>query len=274
MQSIIIDRFTIRHWFYFARMKRTEEKRIAVIPSAGAFRTGEKSILYFRNTRNLIFFLRRDEGMIDSIVDNFQLSVTCKSLSHTCADILGPQPCRRAGLMSSAAGYCARNKRYRKGCHSPARTGVAAIYAAACRFTSPGVRPDYKVTTATLALFMSVILENGLVAVVGGSRFYGSSLRVLIPRSQIGSLRLFSGGTPNASINGNTRTCGDSELVLSTIVSTLHYLPLFLSLSLFVSLFISLDLFARSNLSIQIYIDPRVRLKITHPDTLQPNRFL
>jgi len=66
---------------------------------------------------------------------------------------------------------------------------------------------------------------------------------------------------PDASINGNTRTCGDSELVLSTIVPSLY---LFSSVR-----FLCLSLSPSSRVWIS-HLDlhrSRVGLKITHPDT-------
>lgn len=67
---------------------------------------------------------------------------------------------------------------------------------------------------------------------------------------------------PDASINGNTRTCGDSELVLSTIVSSLY---LFSSVR---SLCLSLSPSSRVRRSPHLDLHrSRVGLKITHPDT-------
>lgn len=159
--------------------------------------TGRKvHTLHFRNTRNLAFFLRKDEGMIDSIAE---LPVTASVQVCLIRVQLSPVVRRRAGLMSPVVGYCARNKRYRK-----PSLGLDEAVAFTRRMPLPACLPacppipayllaclpaclNHLAThlylcvrganglgeTPTLALFMSIILETVSVALPGASRFTG-----------------------------------------------------------------------------------------------------
>jgi len=148
--------------------------------------------------------------------------------------------------MSFAVGYCARNKRYRN--LSP---GLDEAVALAGRMLAYFFDAQRRIKNPpTFALFMNIILET-VWLLSGTNRFMGRR-GVLISRSWNRIVTFIFRRNLDVSINGNTRTCEDSELVSSTIVSSLCLFSFTLRLSL---------LHAFESLHLDLH---GVRLKITH----------
>lgn len=153
-------------------------------------------------------------------------------------------PRRHEGLMSSAVGYCARNKRYRK---LSLGLGEAVEYT---RLLACMLAYFFDQGPPTPALFMSIIPET--VWLRASSVTVSRVIRwILILRSRIGPLRLFSGGTlmPLSMVIRERAGIRNSFYPLSFPPCACS--PLSVS-----SVYLSHPLRALGDLPIWIYIDP------------------